>query len=60
MRPILDVDGNGTYDALTDGLLIIRYAFGFRGSVLISNAVSNGSTRNSAAQIEAYLAGIVH
>jgi hypothetical protein len=60
MQSILDVDGNGNLDALTDGLLIMRYAFGFRGSVLINNAVSSGSTRTTAAQIEQYVAGLVH
>ena len=28
---IADVDGNGEVDALTDGLLILRYLFGLRG-----------------------------
>ncbi len=41
----LDVDGNGTKDALTDGLLMIRYFFGLRGDALISNAVANDCTR---------------
>ena len=31
----LDVDGNGVFDALTDGIVIIRFAFGFRGDTLI-------------------------
>src|SRR5207244_9071342 len=26
--PRIDIDGNGSYDALTDGLLIVRYLFG--------------------------------
>src|SRR5204863_248105 len=39
MRPALDVDGNGTADALTDGLLIMRYMSGLRGSALIAGAV---------------------
>jgi Ca2+-binding RTX toxin-like protein len=32
---ILDIDANGSFDALTDGLIILRYAFGLRGQALI-------------------------
>ncbi|MBK9607201.1 MAG: DUF3466 family protein [Betaproteobacteria bacterium] len=56
IRPALDVDGNGHADALTDGLLIIRYLFGLRGAGLIGGAVGTGATRTSAADIEAWLA----
>jgi hypothetical protein len=52
----LDVDGNGQTDALTDGLLIIRYLFGFRGTALIDGAVGSGCTRCTAAEIEEYYA----
>ena len=31
----LDVDGNGEADALTDGILIMRYLYGFQGQALI-------------------------
>ena len=51
----LDVDGNGQADALTDGLLTIRYLFGFRGATLIDGAVDAGCTRCTAPEIEAYL-----
>ncbi len=54
-----DIDGNGTVDALTDGLLALRYAFGFRGATLITAAVGAGCTRCDAPSIEAYLAGRV-
>ena len=56
IRPVLDVDGNGVADVLTDGLLISRYQFGLRGASLITGAVGAGATRTTAAQIEAYLA----
>lgn len=52
---IADVDGNGEVDALTDGLLILRYLFGLRGEALIGNVVANDATRTTAAAIEAYL-----
>jgi len=54
---ILDVDGNGAVDALTDGILTLRYLFGFTGNALINGAVGAGATRTTA-QIEAYLGGI--
>jgi RHS repeat-associated protein len=52
IRPLLDIDGNGQVDALTDGLLIIRYLFGLRGSSLINNAVGQGATRITAPDLE--------
>ena len=52
----VDVDGNGATDALSDGLLIIRYLFGFRGETLIAGAVGSDCSRCTAAEIEAYLA----
>jgi hypothetical protein len=39
-----DFDGNGQADALTDGLIMLRYAFGVRGGDLIENALSPEST----------------
>ena len=50
--PALDVDGDGHVDALTDGLLVIRYLFGLRGTSLIAGAVGPGATRTTAAAIE--------
>ena len=32
----LDIDGNGQYDALTDGLLLLRGMFGLDGSALVT------------------------
>lgn len=53
----LDIDANGKYDALTDGLLVMRYLSGLRGSSLIAGVVDQTSgTRTSASAIEAYLA----
>ena len=54
----LDVDGNGVADALTDGLIAIRYLFGLRGNALIQNAIGPGATRTTAAQIENYLRSV--
>ena len=54
IAPLLDVDGDGRTDALTDGLLILRYLFGLRGPSLTANAIGPGATRNGA-QIEAFI-----
>ncbi len=57
VRPtILDPDGTGDSQPLEDGLLLLRYFFGFRDSVLISNAVdTDDCTRCTADEIEAYI-----
>ncbi|MEE9338386.1 MAG: FG-GAP repeat protein [Methylococcaceae bacterium] len=54
-----DVDGNGEVDALTDGLLIIRYLFGSRGDSLIEGSVANDCSRCTATDIENYLQGLI-
>ncbi len=56
----LDVDADGEDDALTDGLLVIRYLFGFSGSSLVTDAVDmDNCHRCTADLIEPYLAGLV-
>jgi peptidoglycan hydrolase-like protein with peptidoglycan-binding domain len=52
----LDVDGNGQKDALTDGLLIMRYQGGSRGTSLTTGAIGSGATRTSASAIESFIA----
>jgi hypothetical protein len=52
----IDIDGNDRVDALSDGILTIRYEFGFTGDTLINGAVDDvGCTRCTAAEIEGYL-----
>ena len=52
----LDIDGDGEIEPLTDGLLMLRYHFGFTGATLINHAVDLvHCTRCSAGQIEGYL-----
>ncbi|MEO7762432.1 MAG: hypothetical protein ABIS68_11050 [Casimicrobiaceae bacterium] len=53
----LDVDGNGSIDALTDGLLILRAMFGLTGTSVTNNAVGSGAARASWAQIHQFLNG---
>jgi hypothetical protein len=55
VRSKLDIDGNGTLDSLTDGLLIERYLSGLRGSALTASAIGSGATRMTPAEIEDYL-----
>ena len=50
-----DIDGDGESKALTDGLLLIRYLFGFTGDSLVSGAISEGAERETAEEVEAYL-----
>ena len=52
----LDIDNNGALDALTDGLLGLRFLFGFTGTPLTNNAVAaNCVTRCDASTILPYL-----
>jgi hypothetical protein len=55
IKPILDIDGNCIVDALTDGLLTIRYMFGLMENSLIDGAVASNCTRCSAEEIIFYL-----
>lgn len=55
----LDIDGNGSIDALTDGLMIMRYMMGVRGADLTVGITGAGATRTTPAQIEAYLATLI-
>ena len=51
----LDIDNDGTTQALTDGLLVLRYLFGFQGTSLVENAVNTGATHTAATDIKDYL-----
>ena len=51
----LDIDGDGEAKPLTDGLLLIRYLFGFSGDSLVSGAIGFDATRNTAEAVEAYI-----
>jgi hypothetical protein len=50
-----DVDGNGKLDALTDGILLLRYLFGFTGNSLTAGAIGSGATRTTPAAVKAFL-----
>lgn len=48
----LDIDDNGIADAATDGILILRYLFGFRGNALVSDAIGDSARNRDAASVE--------
>lgn len=59
--PTLDVDASITatkYDALTDGLIILRYLFGATGSSLTTNALGGTATRIDPGVMTTHLDGI--
>jgi hypothetical protein len=56
---LLDLDGDGLRQPLTDGLMLLRYLFGFRGAVLIANAVDEDCTRCDAPAIEGFVEDVL-
>ena len=54
----LDIDNNGNVDALTDGLIILRYFFGLTGDTLIKDVVASDAQRLSATDIESHMASL--
>jgi hypothetical protein len=52
----IDIDGNGKYEALTDGLLLLRGMFGLTGDALIGGAVASDAVYTTSADIEARIA----
>ena len=52
----LDIDDNGVVDALTDGLLLLRYFMGVRGDALIVNALGQNAQRHTADAVADYIA----
>ena len=68
IRDAMDVDGNRNTDALTDGVLIIRYMFGLKGDALTGknpmtlfpgDAIGPGATRSTAPAIETYIGSLM-
>ena len=47
-----DIDNDGRADALTDGLLFLRFIFGLSGDSLTNGLISDGSEFTSAFDIE--------
>jgi len=53
-----DIDDDGRADALTDGLLFLRYAFGLRGDPLINGLISTRSEHTKSTDIERELKAV--
>jgi uncharacterized secreted protein with C-terminal beta-propeller domain len=53
---ITDIDDDGNLDALTDGLLLLRYLFDMSGDALINAAVSEEASRTSSLAVAQYMA----
>ena len=51
----LDIDGDGESKPITDGLLLIRYLFGFSGDSLVSGAIGTDAARDTADAAEAFI-----
>ncbi len=56
----LDIDKDGVIDSLTDGLLVLRHAFGLTGESLINLSLSETALRNTANEIEAYIEALAN
>jgi hypothetical protein len=52
---VVDIDGDGDFEPLTDGLLTMRWCFEFTDDVLIQGAVDSGCTNCTADEITAQL-----
>ena len=57
---LLDIDDDKSIDALTDGLMILRYLFGIRGESLSSNALSPNAERTIVRELEEYLQSLIN
>ncbi len=59
LGPSLDIDLNGSFDASTDGVLLLRYMLGFRDASLIAGAVGASAVRATSQDIVTYLDGAI-
>lgn len=57
---ILDIDADGSKDAATDGVLLVRYLLGLRGAPLLQGLDVSTSGRNTPAAVAAYLESILN
>jgi len=48
------VDGDGEVLPLNDGLMILRFMFGYRGHDLINGSVGANASRSTANEIQTY------
>ena len=55
---LIDIDGDSSVDAATDGVLLLRALLGLSGTAVTNGAVSPCATRTTWTEIRAHLAGI--
>lgn len=55
---LVDVDGDGTVNALTDGVLIVRRLFGFGGAALVAEATGPNASRADAQALADHIDGL--
>ena len=53
----LDIDGNGSINPLSDGLILVRAMLGLTGTAVTDGAISGSPPRNTWALIQPYLNG---
>ena len=56
---IIDIDGNGSVDALIDCLNILRYLFNLRGDRLVNGALGDNAMRTNSADVAAYIQSLM-
>lgn len=56
---VVDLDADGQVKPLTDGLIFIRYLFGFTGESLTAGAIGSGAERDTPEEIKEYLDQLV-
>ncbi len=54
-RMAYDIDGNGSVDAATDGVLIVRYLMGIRDGALVQDALGLDASRTSPDDVASYM-----
>lgn len=52
-----DIDGDGTVNLATDGLMLLRLSLGLRGEAVVANATTAAAPRTTWAQVRPYLEG---
>ncbi len=55
----MDIDDNGEVEALTDGLLLIRYLLGFTGENLVNGAVAPDARQTDPSKIALHIENLM-
>lgn len=55
-----DVDGNQKLDALTDGILLVRYLVDYSGNDLVDGVIGQNASRTTGSSVVQYLDGMIN